>query len=264
MVKPKFLIVGAAKSGTTSLHVYLREHPHIFVPEVKETWFFSLKDNANKAILDYYPSLPQNFLDYLKLFEAASFGQICGEVTPSYLYYYNQTIANIKKFLPDWQNLKIIIILREPIDKVLSHYNFVREEKLDPEELSLREAIRREDERYQNPKLLLDVNYIRNTKYYEAVSAYIETFNQVKIFLYEDLRDNPTQLLTELYSFIGVVDFIPPSLGIAYNKSKKTLTNNTLEHEVLSTLKKAFRKDLLQLQKIIAPKDISHWLVKYT
>ena len=122
---PNFLIVGAAKSGTSSLHNYLNQHPDIFLPtynihgvKVKEPRFLIsklVKDRLHEGIwtLEEYQSLFFNCVDYSAV----------GESTVLYLYYYEEAIKNIKKYLGN--NIKIIIMLRNPIERAYSAYNFL-------------------------------------------------------------------------------------------------------------------------------------------
>lgn len=294
---PDFIIVGAAKSGTSSLHHYLNEHPEVFMPWHKETWFFHLIDNPNKVILERFPYLPTNFLSYAGLFHGAGPSQVCGEATPSYLYYHDLTIRNIKKLHPCWEELKIIIILREPIDKVISHYKFVHTLGLDPENLRLKDALVQEARRIKDNKCLLDLFYVDNTLYYKQVKSYLDNFRNVKIFLYDELRDNPSKVVEELYNYVGVdSSFRPVSLANVYNKSNdKLIPRNELAGKVMQQMKKfnklappliktavkklflkreqidpqtldhlknAFREDVEKLSKIIT-KDLSHWISRY-
>lgn len=294
---PDFMIVGAGKSGTSSLHHYLNEHPDVYMPWHKETWFFHLKDNPNKSILKIAPYLPTNFLTYLGLYIEAKENQICGEATPSYLYYYESTIKNIKRYHPEWRKLKIIIILREPISKVISHYKFVHTKNLDPDKLNLEDALSKEEQRKQENNVLPDLFYIDNTLYYKQVKAYLDTFPNTKIFLYDELKKNPEELISNLYDFVGVDStFKPLSLGKKFNPSNKKLIpknkfskylanymnrfsylippilknkidkilykEEIINSKTINFLKNAFKKDLINLQKII-DKDISHWISKY-
>lgn len=292
---PDFMIVGTAKSGTTSIHHYLKAHPDIFLPEVKETWFFHLIDNPNKVILDLMPSLPTSFLAYVSLFEEAKPAQKCGEITPSYLHYYDWTIKNIKQYHPDWQKLKIIIILREPVEKIISHYNYVHRRQLDPDNLSLLEALKQEEERMKTNTYIPDVFYVDNTRYYKQVKAYLDNFEQVKIFLYDDLKKDQEKFMQELYEFIEVkpIAYTPAR---RYNKSKprKIATNplaamivnnrkyfrpfvpkafrkkldgvlrkeEQIEPEAITYLQGIFKEEVQQLENLIG-KDLSKWLAKY-
>ncbi len=300
---PDFIVVGAGKSGTTSIHHYLKEHPEIYLPEAKETWFFHLVSNPNKAILKLYPSLPQSIFSYLNLFTNVNSNQICGEVTPSYLYYYDLTISNIKKYHPNWQDLKIVIILREPIEKIISHYNFVKNNDLDPENLTLNEAIKLEIIRKKRHDLLPDLFYVDNTMYHNQVKSYLDAFKNVKIFLYEDLKNNPKKLTTDLFNFLEVdPTFAPKNIKKIYNKSTipripknqffkqniKFIDKINFLYEklfrrkssIMNTLKYHFQKEELIDDKTInilkekfkpeitkleslIQKDLSNWLKKY-
>ncbi len=144
---PDFLVVGAAKSGTSSLHRYLARQPDIVLPPTKETWFWHQNRNANRAIFNYWDEsrIPASLEEYLGLFDHAEPGQLVGEVCPSYLYYHEQTIESLTEFHPRWREVKIIIILRNPTDRILSEYRFVRQHGLDPEQLGLDDALRREE-----------------------------------------------------------------------------------------------------------------------
>ena len=92
---PDFLIVGAARSGTSSLYFYLREHPEIFMPEFKEPHFFSFlgKESPHPGRRQ-----PWNVADYSELISPADPGQLLGEASTSYLYYFDESIGNIKYF----------------------------------------------------------------------------------------------------------------------------------------------------------------------
>src|ERR1035437_7298590 len=102
---PDFFIVGQFKCGTTALHQMLRLHPQIYMPELKELWFFAPELLANAR-----SSRPKTLDDYMSLFAAARPEQRIGEATPSYLM--SATAARrIADLHPD---ARIIAILREP------------------------------------------------------------------------------------------------------------------------------------------------------
>jgi hypothetical protein len=292
---PDFLIVGAAKSGTTSIHRYLRQHPGLFLPRIKETWFYHLVDNPNRAVLRDFPELPTSLPAFLALFEDASPGQLCGEVTPSYLHYHERTIRNIKRLHPKWRELRIVMILREPVAKAISHYQYVRRMGYDPENLGLYEALLKEDERKQRMDLTPDLLYVENTRYLAAVRAYLDTFDQVRIFLYDDLKENPRGLMDELTAFLGAEPY-DYRMERVYNRSFPVrrpvnavarlvlermdrfgkvlpsrlprLTRRLLTVEerpdprALRWLREAFREEVEQLGPLIG-RDLSGWLAEY-
>ena len=103
---PDFICIGVQRAGTTWLYECLKEHPEVFVPETKELHFFN--DNYEKGI-EFYSQ-------YFE--EADSVNQVIGELTPNY-YHDIQALQRISQKLP---NVKVILILREPIARAYSHY----------------------------------------------------------------------------------------------------------------------------------------------
>ena len=114
---PNFLIVGAAKSGTTSLYRYLQQHPDIFMSQKKEPKFFSSQflkfPFVGPGDQNMELSICKTFDKYESLFKYADNIKAVGEASADNLYYYTHAIPLIKKYLG---NVKILIILRNPID----------------------------------------------------------------------------------------------------------------------------------------------------
>jgi len=201
-----FLVVGAAKSGTTALHHYLKQHPRIFLPEVKELHFWEQNRNPNRAIRRFSRpfTVPTSLLAYLSWFDAAADGQVVGEVCPSYLFYHDLTIASLRDFHPAWERVKIVIILRDPIDRIFSQYRHALRWGIDPENLDLAASIRKEPLRKDNLELTCGLQYLGMSMYYAQVKAFLDSFEHVKIYLYRDLRDDAPGLLADLFRFLGV------------------------------------------------------------
>lgn len=204
---PDFLIVGAAKCGTSSLHSYLSKHPDIYMPEKrKELYFWHVATNTNRSIIDYAGegNIPTQLKEYLEYFEGAREGQIKGEACPSYLYFYDHVLRNLKQHHANWKDVKIIIILREPVSRIISQYRFVCKKRLDPEFLSFTDSLRVEADRVERNELLPDLFYTHVSRYSEQVEFYIKNFNNVHICLYDELKANPRSLLEKLCVFLGV------------------------------------------------------------
>ena len=220
---PDFLIVGAAKSGTTSLYYYLNRHPDIFMPEIKDPWFFSFKDDPP----GYKSPEPLHHVvwqmaEYLHLFSPAKEGQLLGEASPSYLYTYETAIQNIKKVYGDaWQKLKIIIILRSPSERAWSQYSHFFKWFMEP--LSFPEAIdpgiirqRLED----NWNIFYD--YLGFGLYDQQVRAYIEAFPHVRVYLHEELQQDSLAVVRDILQFLevpGAKDYTPPNISQVFNRS---------------------------------------------
>src|SRR6188508_1581564 len=115
---PNFFIVGAPKAGTTSLYYYLKRHPEVFMSPIKEPNFFAYEETIKQNL--YHKEKGVGTLEeYKDLFaEANGRHKAIGEASVSYLFY-PPVPERIKQMVPD---AKIIISLRNPVDRALSHY----------------------------------------------------------------------------------------------------------------------------------------------
>lgn len=201
---PDFLIVGAAKSGTTSLFYYLSMHKSIFSPAEKEPHFFTFYNNpanfTSPSKMRSYSSLDE----YAALFNGISPTQITGEGSTSYLYDYNTAIKNIKELYGSrYNDLKIIILLRNPVKRAWSQYWQFRKFYFEPEDFEV--TIKEEtvnDRLGKGWSYFYD--YLGFGKYYDQVKAYLETFDQVKIVLQEDLLADSDKYVSEVLDFLEV------------------------------------------------------------
>lgn len=301
--KPNFLIVGGAKSGTSSLYHYLKQHPDIFLPKIKEPLYFIRRDVLDKlnskdiAIKNenLVDKLPKSFNEYLRLFNSVSNEKFIGECSATYLYYYRFSIPNIKNKLGD---VKIIIILRNPVDKAFSQYKHLK--RLGAEKLNFEESLELENERIKNNYSAL-YHYRNQCSYYNQVKAFKENFQDVLILKTDDLKNDPQKVLNKIIYFLGinkpfnfntsklynVSDFIPKSyrfyrfvnhpttskirksiwfiLGNGLRSKarriyhKKNNENLVISYKTEKLLKHYFKSDLIKLQGIIDT-DISGWL----
>jgi len=219
---PDFLIVGAAKSGTTSLYFYLKEHPQIFMPENKEPWFFSFMDNPTQfKSPDSLGGMISNIQTYISLFEDADDDQIIGEASPSYLYTYETSINNIKKvYGKRYKDLKIIILLRNPVDRAFSQYQHFKKSMREP--LSFKKAIEPKTiSQRLNNNWSFFYDYIGVGMYYEQVKSYLENFDNVKVILFDEFKNDTSRVVKELLRFLGVdTDLLPQNIGKRYNVSR--------------------------------------------
>jgi len=206
---PNFLVVGAAKSGTTSLYEYLSKHSEIFVPTPKEPYFLigEKYQNVNSEFAHYVKQKIKEFNEYQEIYKNSCSKKAIGDFSAAYLYFYESTIKNIKKYigLP-----KILIILRDPSERAYSNYlHHVREGN---ESESFETALKLIDKR-MNENWWWGYFYKEAGLYYEQVKAYLENFSQVKIFLFEDLESDAQKVVDETCSFLDV-----PAIKINANK----------------------------------------------
>lgn len=215
---PNFLIVGAAKSGTTSLNYYLKQHPQVYMSPIKEPKFFTAQflkfplngigdDKVEKRMI-------KTFDEYKKLFKwVTPERKAIGEASVDNLYYHKRTINYIKRYLGE---PKIVILLRNPVDRAFSAYkHLVRDGR---ETASFEEGLQMEVKRMRNNWEFIwfykDVGF-----YYEQVKDYLENFRQVKIFLTEDLEKEPLRTVKETYKFLEVDTSFVPNVNVKYNVS---------------------------------------------
>lgn len=217
MKLPNFLIVGAAKCGTTSVYHYLMQHPEIYMSPVKEPKFITAQvlefpfkgigdENVEKRII-------KNFYDYKKLFENVANEKAIGEASVDYLYYYDGAIKNIKKYFGD---VKIIIMLRNPVERTYSQYLMLRKDQR--EFLTFEKALAAEEARkLDNWEFIW---YYKDLSFYcKQVKAYLDNFNQVRIYLFDDLKRDPFDTIKDMFSFLGVDSSFMPNINRKYNIS---------------------------------------------
>ena len=228
---PNFILAGAMKSGTTSLYHYLNEHPQIYMPRIKEPKFFIspafLKKEKlnNKFINRNAVEYLHNFDDYKNLYSNVKNEIAVGEATPQYLFTYETTIPLIKKYLGD---IKIILILRNPVDRAFSAYkhnkrNVSKASKL-YEKLSFLDALKIEDTRIKTRDFPMMYFYKTMSMYHDQVKSYKDNFPQVLVCKFEELETDPLSLLKIIYTFLEVDHSFIPNIEVKYNiaQSKNT------------------------------------------
>jgi hypothetical protein len=235
---PDFLIVGAAKSGTTSLYKYLEKNKKIKMSSPKEPKFFSYLANKTQfngpGDKNVEGKIIKSFTDYTSLFSTPNNNMIKGEASVDYLYYFKDVIPLLKEYLGD---PKIIIILRNPVDRAFSAY--LQMARANREGNPFEESLKVEDERIKEGYEFI-WHYKNLGLYYDQVKGYLANFSQVKIILFEDLKKDAQRVVNETCTFLGV-----PPMNIdatkVYNKSgmpkdnwKTTLYNSIINSRSLS------------------------------
>lgn len=211
--RPNFFIAGAARSGTTSLWYFLKEHPEVYVPKLKEPTFFC----------NLY-TLSKSFEDYLKLFADVREEKALGEKSHAYMTS-PESAAWIRRTYPD---AKIIFVLRNPADRAYSLYNLMvwyAYEWVFPFEKALKiEEKRLTDESFKqyNPQYYYNYLYFNSGKYSAQIRNYLNTFpqSQIRVILFEDLLADPLPVVRDIYDFLGVDRNFVPQIK-PHNKSSK-------------------------------------------
>ncbi|WP_421752959.1 sulfotransferase family protein [Croceimicrobium sp.] len=214
---PDFVVIGAGKSGTTSLHEYLNQHPKIFMGD-KEPNFFAYELLDPETLTDptdkeHYFNSVYKLEDYLALFKEAKPDQLKGEVSNTYISN-KDAWQRIKHYVPE---AKLMAILRHPADRIFSRYfHLVRENEI-PEGGDLNEVFNKESIWWRRPDL------VNEGFYYRQLKPYFEHFdpNQIKIFLYEDFIGKTDEVVKEAFQFLGVDPNVKVGTDVVYNKSGK-------------------------------------------
>jgi hypothetical protein len=309
---PNFFIVGAAKSGTTTLYHYLSQHPDIYMSPVKETNYFStdiypdeFKDEYKKTMrssvnLDGLMSQHNgNFVhiayireweNYLKLFTGIEQEKASGEASTSYLYS-KEAAKNIKSTFP---HAKIIMILRNPLQRAFSHY--LMDYALGLTKSSFLDVLTKKA-RVNKPGWGISGLYIELSLYYSQAKRYFDNFQKenIKVYILEEFTDDFSLLLKDIFYFLNVDDgfrpekimkcntkiapkfkrlnFILARTGIKRHISTftpqtvkeffKSLYYSQINIPVLTSeekgiLRDLFRDDIMKLSELLK-KDLSYW-----
>lgn len=188
-----FIVAGAQKSGTTALNYYLKRHPRVALPIKKELHFF---DNdqlfANSGVASY---------DGLhKMFRRARPDSIAGENTPNYLYW-PPALTRIRDYNPA---IKLIILLRSPIDRAFSQWNMQRVRGIEP--LDFLDAVRAEPDRLVKlaPEKLRKFAYVDRGRYSTHLERALSLFprEQLLIIKYEEFRARQREIIAEVFRFL--------------------------------------------------------------
>ncbi len=243
MVMPNFLIIGPAKSATTSLYYYLNQHPQIYMSPVKEPRFFAYEGEklaftgpgdelfANSSITEIDK--------YCALFAGVKQEVAIGEASPNYLYILKAS-ERIRHHIPE---AKLIAILRNPVERAYS--NFMHNVRDGFEPLSdFGQALREEPTRIRN-NWASRWHYRNQGFYYAQLVKYFESFerDQIKIVLYEEFGGNTRSIMRDLFGFLGVDDEFAPDVSTRYNMSgipQNQVVNTILKHQGLQKFGKRF------------------------
>ncbi len=193
---PDFIIIGAQKAGTSSLYFYLSQHPGITVSATKEIHYYNYYALRGKGLGWYRSFFP------LML---SSKHQVTGEASPYYLFDENVP-PRIKKDIPD---VKLIALLRNPIDRAYSAYNMNKRQENRKDFPTFEEAISNEDMSSEQSVL-----YLFRGRYADHIKNWHRHFNRDQ-FLFiksEEFFQNPKKTLGEVYEFLGVERIYPDNI----------------------------------------------------
>ena len=200
--RPNLFIIGAMKSGTTSLHNYLHSHPEIFMSSPKELRHFSNAENWS-----------QGHKSYLSLFAGSEDMRYRGESTTDYtkLPFFPGVASRIYEFNAD---ARLIYLMREPFDRAVSQYR--HQVRMGRESRNLFDALTSESD------------YLTNSYYAMQLRPYFNLFGKNSVFLctFEVFIKMPRSICSQIFKWLGVESsFVPSNLGTRYYEGPIRILN---------------------------------------
>lgn len=192
MTLPNFLIIGAGRSGTTSLYHYLEQHPDVYMSPIKEARYFAYEGKDH----DFFKI--RDFESYEALFDGVTSEKAIGEASPDYLFT-KCSPERIKTTLPE---AKLIVILRDPADRAYSHYLIlVRNGIIRDVPFARIVESKPGSPDYEFRQVILESGY-----YNTQIRRYLSLFpdERMKIVYYDDLRADAPSVMSEIYEYLGV------------------------------------------------------------
>lgn len=295
---PNFMIIGAARTGTSSLYEYMRQHPDIFFSPIKEPMFFAFegakmdfrgpgddKEINRKTVTDVAA--------YQALFAGAATQKAIGEASANYLYS-DQAAARIKHYVPA---AKMIAVLRNPVERAYSSFLYtIRDGRETLRDFS--QALDQENKRIADHWEHI-WHYAQMGFYSQQLQRYYDLFdkNNIRVYLNEEMKKDAPGLLKDVFGFLEVDDSFMPDTSVSYNEGgvpKRKLLNAVLtrpsivkrllrplmpaaamkyytqlkhgnldkpplDTDVRARLVALYRDDVMRLQDLIG-KDLSSWL----
>lgn len=234
MTLPNFLIIGAAKSGTTTLYNSIKQHPKIYLSPLKEPHFFShgLSGNTNIAVEHYgnFKSPISDLETYQALFDDVSDETAIGEASTSYLIHPNAA-ERIHSQIPD---AKMIAILRNPIDRAYSA--FLMKCRIQKRDMSDSQQLLKEFE----DEVRKSYGENNTGLYHRKIQKYLEYFNadQLKIIAFQHFQRDFSHVIQEIFSFLNV----SPEIHIEKPgvRNKGGVPRNKLVFHSLESVRKGF------------------------
>ncbi|MCP4142733.1 MAG: sulfotransferase [Chloroflexi bacterium] len=256
---PDFIGIGTQRSGSSWLYRRLGEHPELWLPPIKEIHFFDRLDaTADARKKKFYkdfrnryrsyrspeqvpkvkrPNLswdinyffrPKNFIWYSSLFSQGA-DRVTGEVTPEYMTLSKEVVKKIYAHNP---KMKMIFIMRDPIDRIWSAAarHFVINNKRVIRKIGEEELLSFVKKR----ATILRANYLRTLSVWESIFP----TDQIHIDFFDNIQDNPNEVLLRIFGFLGVKAsteymLVEPYKRVASSTKKaKTSIPHTLEHVV--------------------------------
>jgi len=232
---PNLFIVGAAKSGTTSMYQYLCSHKDIYGSDNKEPRFLSKDDFLHLPISDIeMKKIIKTKEDYMLLYKEATNEKyiIDGSV---YTMAFETAVRKIKEIAKPY---KVIVMLRNPVERFISHYKMAY--LIGQIKISIEDFV-------NNPICGMGLNSLELGLYYSQVKRLYDILGKdnVKVIIFDDLKEDTIKVLEDTYKFLGIENNNSEIAKTIYLKNPgvsrmKILHNIYMNNKVIKTIKKIF------------------------
>ena len=261
---PNCIVIGAPRSATTSVYEHLNAHPEIFMSRIKEPDFFLRQSFESVTALDsagtaadelarLSPELKAEFDWYEGLFAEAAGARILGEASAGYMES-AMAMSCLRRFLPD---VKMIVILRDPAERMHSHFVHANRIRADFGGEAESEALtnsykaiveKARIEGFSGPATSEPEVWLNSGFYFRHLTRAMSLFpkDQLRIFLFEDLVADAQKVMTDVYGFLGVDNTFMLPTTAAFNAG--TVPKNQAVFRMFTT-----RNPLLRMAKAMAP-----------
>lgn len=220
------IIIGAGRSGTTSLVEYLKQHPEINFSTIKEVTYFSIEDHFKRGV------------DYFHSFFAAKKGLL--STSDTYLLMDRAAPARIQQYNA---NIKLVVILREPTKRTFSNYQYSLNNGYLPKSLSFIQSQNLEQSYLEKKDIVFLNNHcsFNGSLYHKHLTHWLQYFGreQLLICTTNQLNTNPQETLNRLFKFLGLTEF---EVSVLKEKNKASGVKNKELNNFLSNREHWFRK----------------------
>lgn len=226
---PTFLIIGAAKCGTTSLYHYCAQHPDIFMSPNKSPRFFVYEGQDLDPSHPVHRSTITRLEDYQALFAGSNGERARGEASTAYIAH-PEAIERMKRYVPE---VKVIAMVRNPVDRTHSHFLHAIKSGLEPGHVTFEDALWGERRGVKIGSHVRDRPYIRMSFFHRMLEPYREAFgaDRLRILFFDDLVKDPVAFAQRVYGFLGVDAAFVPATETVYQKTG--VPRNKALHAVL-------------------------------
>ena len=246
-----FIIAGTQKGGTSALHYHLDQHPNITMAHSEEAHMI---DHPRRHFFDD----EERFAGEVR-YEILNEGirlkrqsHVVGSCTPIYTYW-KPAIERIRDYYP---GIKLIILLRNPIDRAFSHWNMYRERN--QEALGFLEAIAEEKNRIREalPFQPRRTSYLDRGFYFEQIKRVFTFFprEQVRVIKFEEFRERTPEMANEIFTFLEV----KPLTKVKNREQNRIPYERKITPEERKYLYGLYREDVARLEKLLNW-DCSDW-----